>query len=68
MQDRQLYGFYLTEVQDDYIALKPSKDGETEVKLVVNKHFLKDCESPLKMTRLLELVFKAFLKQAHSEE
>lgn len=68
MKDQHLYGFYLTELQDDYIALKPRKDGEIEVELVVNKQFLKDCESPLKMTRLLELIFKTFLKQAHSEE
>lgn len=68
MKDRSEYGFYLTELQGNYYALKNDEDGNTVIKLVVNKDFLKGCKNPLKFVRLLELVFKIFLKQAQDEE
>lgn len=67
MKDQNLYGFYLTELQGNYYALKNDEDGNTAIKLVVNKDFLKGCKSPLEFTRLLELVFKTFLKNAQDE-
>ena len=68
MKDRNEYGFYLTELQGNYYALKNDEDGNTTIKLVVNKDFLKGIKSPLKFVRLLELVFKVFLKQAQDEK
>lgn len=68
VKDRNEYGFYLTELQGNYYALKNDEDGNTVIKLVVNKDFLKGCNSPLKFVRLLELVFKIFLKQAQNEK
>lgn len=68
MKYRNEYGFYLTELQGNYYALKNDEDGNTVIKLVVNKDFLKGSESPLKFVRLLELVFKIFLKQAQDEK
>lgn len=68
MKDRNEYGFYLTELQGNYYALKNDEDGNTVIKLVVNKDFLKGSKSPLKFVRLLELVFKVFLKQAQDEK
>lgn len=67
VKDRNEYGFYLTELQGNYYALKSDEDGNTVIKLVVNKDFLKESESPLKFVRLLELVFKVFLKNAQDE-
>lgn len=68
MKDQNNYGFYLTESQGDYYALKSNEDGNTVIKLVVNKDFLKGYKSPLNFIRLLELIFKTFLKQAQDEE
>ena len=68
MKDQNKYGFYLTELQGDYYALKSNEDGNTVIKLVVNKNFLKGCKSPLDFIRLLELIFKTFLMQAQDEE
>lgn len=68
MKDRNEYGFYLTELQGNYCALKNDEDGNTVIKLVVNKDFLNDSKSPLKFVRLLELVFKVFLKNAQDEK
>lgn len=68
MKDRNEYGFYLTELQGNYYALKSDEGGNTVIKLVVNKDFLKESKSPLKFIRLLELVFKVFLKQTQDEE
>ena len=67
VKDRNEYGFYLTELQGNYYALKNDKDGNTVIKLEVNKDFLKESKSPLKFVRLLELVFKVFLKNAQDE-
>lgn len=68
VKDQNRYGFYLTELQGNYYALKNDEDGNTAIKLVVNKDFLKGNKSPLNFIRLLELVFKIFLKQAQDEE
>ncbi|AZA17310.1 MAG: hypothetical protein HOU59_gp80 (endogenous virus) [Lactobacillus phage ViSo-2018a] len=68
MKDQDKYGFYLTESQGDYIALKSNEDGDTAIKLVVNKDFLKGCKNPLSFIRLLELIFKSFLRQAQDEK
>lgn len=68
MKDQHKYGFYLAELHGDYYALKSNKDGNTVIKLVVNKDFLKECKSPLNFIRRLELVFKIFLKQAEDEK
>lgn len=67
VKDRNEYGFYLTELQGNYYALKSDEDGNTVIKLVVNKDFLKKNNSPLKFVRLLELIFKVFLKSAQDE-
>lgn len=68
MKDHRLYGFHLIEMEDDYFAFKSGKDGKAEIRLSVNKKFLKECDNPLKMTRRLELIFKEFLKDAQGEE
>lgn len=68
MKDQNRYGFYLTELQGNYYALKSDEDGNTVIKLVVNKDFLKGVKSPLNFIRLLELIFKIFLQQAQDEE
>ena len=67
VKDQNRYGFYITELQGDYYALKNDKDGNTAIKLVVNKDFLRESKSPLKFIRLLELIFKVFLKSAQDE-
>lgn len=68
MKDHSLYRFHLMELKDDYVALKSGKDGKEEVKLSVNKQFLKECDNPFKIIRRLELIFKTFLSDAHGEE
>lgn len=56
------------ELKDDYVAFKSGKDGKEEIKLSVNKQFLKECDNPFKIIRRLELIFKTFLSDAHGEE
>lgn len=68
MKDRSLYGFHLMELKDDYVTFKSGKDGKEEIKLSVNKQFLKECDNPFKIIRRLELIFKTFLSDAHGEE
>lgn len=68
MKEHSLYGFHLMELKDDYVAFKSGKDGKEEIKLSVNKQFLKECDNPFKIIRRLELIFKTFLSDAHGEE
>lgn len=68
MKEHSLYGFHLMELKDDYVAFKPGKDGKEEIKLSVNKQFLKESDNPFKIIRRLELIFKTFLSDAHGEE
>lgn len=67
MEDQKLYGFYLIEFSDNFVAFKVGKDG-SEINLTISKKFLKESDDPLKMTRHLELIFKKFLKEAQDEE
>ena len=68
MEDRNQWGFYMMELPGEYVALKFGEDGNAAVKLVVDKKFLVESESPLKTVRLLEHVFKEFLKESQKEE
>ena len=68
MKDQKLYGFHLMELEDDYFAFKSGNDEKAEIRLSVNKKFLKECDNPLKEIRHLELIFKKFLKEAQDEE
>lgn len=68
MKDHSLYGFQLMELKDDYVAFKSGKDRKDEIKLYINKKFLKECDNPLKIIRRLELIFKVLLKEAHGEK
>lgn len=68
MKEHSLYGFHLMELKDDYVAFKSGKDGKEEIKLSVNKQFLKESDNPFKIIRRLELIFKTFLSDAHGEE
>lgn len=68
MQDRNQWDFYLRELPNDYVALKFGEDGNAAVKLVVNKKFLAETESPLETVRLLEHIFKDFWKDSQKEE
>ena len=41
VKDQNRYGFYITELQGNYYALKNDKNGNTAIKLVVNKDFFR---------------------------
>lgn len=68
MQEKNQWDFYLRELPNEYIALKFGEAGNAAVKLVVNKKFLAEAESPLETVRLLEHIFKDFWKDSQKED